>query len=86
MEEVEYWVWISKIKNLGSIKAQRRLEIYKHPKKIWNEKKEDLLKIEGIATTNAGKNKKVVTMDGQYLSGFGPRVGDAVVELHNKLQ
>lgn len=45
-----------------------------------------LLKIEGIATTNAGKNKKVVTMDGQYLSGFGPRVGDAVVELHNKLQ
>jgi len=25
-------------------------------------------------------------MDGQYLSGFGPRVGDAVVELHNKLQ
>ena len=47
---------------------------------------EGLLKIEGIATTNAGKNKKVVTMDGQYLSGFGPRVGDAVVELHNKLQ
>ena len=45
-----------------------------------------LLKIEGIAKTNAGKNKKVVTMDGQYLSGFGPRVGDAVVELHNKLQ
>lgn len=45
-----------------------------------------LLKIEGIATTNAGKNKKVVTMDGQYLSGFGPRLGDAVVELHNKLQ
>lgn len=45
-----------------------------------------LLKIEGISTTNAGKNKKVVTMDGQYLSGFGPRVGDAVVELHNKLQ
>ncbi|MEG1266231.1 MAG: ABC transporter substrate-binding protein [Myroides sp.] len=45
-----------------------------------------LLKIEGIATTNAGKNKKVVTMDGQYLSGFGPRVGEAVVELHNKLQ
>jgi len=45
-----------------------------------------LLKIEGIATTNAGKNKKIVTMDGQYLSGFGPRVGEAVVELHNKLQ
>lgn len=45
-----------------------------------------LLKIEGISTTNAGKNKKVVTMDGQLLSGFGPRLGDAVLELHNKLQ
>jgi len=44
-----------------------------------------LLKIEGIEATNAGKNKKVVTMDGQFLSGFGPRVGEAVVELHNKL-
>lgn len=45
-----------------------------------------LLKVEGIATTNAGKNKKIVTMDGQLLSGFGPRLGEAVVELHNKLQ
>lgn len=45
-----------------------------------------LLKIEGVAATNAGKNKKVVTMDGQLLSGFGPRLGEAVVELHNKLQ
>src|SRR5690606_4088682 len=45
-----------------------------------------LLKIEGISTTNAGKNKKVVTMDGQFLSGFGPRLGDAVVELHNKIK
>ena len=48
MEDLEYWVWISKIKNLGSIKIQRLLEIYKHPKQIWNLKKEDLLKIEGI--------------------------------------
>ena len=45
-----------------------------------------LLKIEGVAATNAGKNKKVITMDGQLLSGFGPRLGEAVVELHNKLQ
>ena len=45
-----------------------------------------LLKVEGIAATNAGKSKKVVTMDGQLLSGFGPRLGEAVIELHNKLQ
>lgn len=47
---------------------------------------EGLVKVEGISVTNAGKNKKVVTMDGQLLSGFGPRLGEAVVELHNKLQ
>lgn len=48
MEDLEYWVWISKIKKLGSIKAQRLLETYKNPKQIWDAKKEDLLKIEGI--------------------------------------
>lgn len=45
-----------------------------------------LLKVEGIAATNAGKNKKVITMDGQLLSGFGPRLGEAVVELNQKLK
>lgn len=45
-----------------------------------------LLKVEGISATNAGKNQKIITMDGQLLSGFGPRLGKAVVELHNKLK
>lgn len=47
---------------------------------------EGLLKVEGISATNAGKNKKIITMDGQLLSGFGPRLGEAVVELNNKLR
>lgn len=46
---------------------------------------EGLLKIEGIAATNAAKNNKIITMDGQLLSGFGPRLGEAVVELNTKL-
>lgn len=45
-----------------------------------------LLKIEGIGATNAGKNKKVIAMEGQYLSGFGPRLGDAAVDLNKLLQ
>ncbi len=45
-----------------------------------------LLKIEGISATNAGKNKKVIAMEGQYLSGFGPRLGDAAVDLNKLLQ
>lgn len=40
-----------------------------------------LLKVQGIPQTIAGKEKKVVTMDGQLLTGFGPRVVSAVQEL-----
>lgn len=48
MKDLEYWVWISRIEKLGSIKIQRLLEKYNHPKEIWKCKKEDLLKVEGI--------------------------------------
>ncbi|MBI35497.1 MAG: hemin ABC transporter substrate-binding protein [Flavobacteriales bacterium] len=41
--------------------------------------------VPGILQTNAGKNKRIITMDGQYLSGFGPRVGKAALELNEKL-
>ena len=44
-----------------------------------------LLKVQGIAETNAGKQKKVITMDGELLTGFGPRVIKAVAELAEKL-
>ena len=42
---------------------------------------EGLLKLPGLALTPAGKNKRVVAMDGQYLSGFGPRSGRAALDL-----
>ncbi len=41
--------------------------------------------VPGILQTNAGKNKRIITMDGQYLAGFGPRVGKAALELNEKL-
>jgi iron complex transport system substrate-binding protein len=47
---------------------------------------EGLLKVPGIAYTNAGKNKKIISMDGQLLTGFGPRLGKAAVELAQKIQ
>lgn len=43
---------------------------------------EGLLNIPGIAQTNAGKNKAVITMDGGLLSDFGPRVGEGAKELN----
>lgn len=45
-----------------------------------------VLKIQGIEKTNAGKNKKIITMDGALLSGFGPRVGEAAATLNGKFQ
>ncbi|CAG5009673.1 Hemin-binding periplasmic protein HmuT [Dyadobacter sp. CECT 9275] len=47
---------------------------------------EGLLKVPGVAQTNAGRNKKVVSMDGQFLTGFGPRLGKAVIELAQKVK
>lgn len=44
-----------------------------------------VLKIDGISQTNAGKNRKVIAMDGQLLAGFGPRVGQAAKELNHLL-
>lgn len=44
-----------------------------------------LMKVQGIPQTTAGKEKKVIVMDGQLLTGFGPRVIQAVKELSGKL-
>ncbi|SDD37030.1 iron complex transport system substrate-binding protein [Mucilaginibacter pineti] len=45
-----------------------------------------LLNVQGINQTNAGKNKKFVTMEGELLTGFGPRLGQAVAQLSQKLK
>lgn len=45
-----------------------------------------LLSIPGIAQTKAGKNKRVIEIDGQYLAGFGPRVGEAAVFLNKQFK
>lgn len=44
-----------------------------------------LLNVPGVAQTNAGKNKRFVTMDGHLLTGFTPRLGKALGELAQKI-
>ena len=46
---------------------------------------EGLVKVQGVKETNAGKNKKIIEMDGELLSSFGPRLGIAIKELAGKL-
>ena len=42
-------------------------------------------KIQGIKETNAGINKKIISMDGELLGSFGPRLGIAIQELATKI-
>lgn len=44
-----------------------------------------VLKIPGVDKTNAGKNKKIIAMDGALLSGFGPRLGEGAAKLNSLL-
>lgn len=39
--------------------------------------------VPGVSMTNAGKNKRFVTMEGLLLSGFGPRTGKAISTLNH---
>lgn len=45
-----------------------------------------IFNVPGVAATNAGKNKALIQMDGQLLSGFGPRVAEALIELNKELK
>ena len=44
-----------------------------------------VLKMPGIAQTNAGRNSRIIAMDDLYLLGFGPRLGSAAKDLTLKL-
>lgn len=46
---------------------------------------EGLLNVQGVRETNAGKNKNIVAMDGQLLTGFSHRLPQAIEELHSKI-
>ncbi len=46
---------------------------------------EQVFSITGMQETPAGKNKKVIAMDGLYLLGFTPRAGAAAIELAREL-
>ena len=45
-----------------------------------------LLEVPGVAQTIAGQQRAFITMDGQLLAGFGPRVGQAAAQLNAALR
>ncbi len=60
MEELKYWLWLSKIKGLGSIKTQKLIKQYKTPQTIYSLNIKELMKVEGIGEKVAKEilNKK----------------------------
>lgn len=69
MEDKKYWIWLSRLEGIGPIKIKQLLEIYKIPKKIWELKKEELLKIKGIGEKIANQilNEKYRNNLEQYI-------------------
>ena len=53
LEKKKYWIWLSCIKGLGSIRKQILLNRYKTPEKIYTLKKEEILQIRGFHETLA---------------------------------
>ncbi|MCC5923028.1 MAG: ABC transporter substrate-binding protein [Crocinitomicaceae bacterium] len=45
-----------------------------------------ILDLPGMKETTAGQKQQILFMDGQLLSGFGPRLGQAVAQLNKLLQ
>jgi len=43
--------------------------------------KAGLLQVPGVAQTTAGRTGRIIEMDGQLLTGFGPRLGEAAAQL-----
>ena len=72
IESKKYWIWFSLIKNLGSRRKLKLLELYKNPEKIYYLTKEELLKIEGIGEETVkniilSKNEKLLDYHIKYM-------------------
>lgn len=75
MEELEnkrYWIWLSLIKNLGSKRKLKLLELYKTPEEIYKLTKEELVNINGIREAIAkeiiiSKNEKILNYHIKYM-------------------
>ena len=48
MTNTQYYIWLSRIEKIGSIKLQKLLNKFKTPQNIWRASKEDLMQVEGV--------------------------------------
>lgn len=48
MQNKKYWIWLSRIQKVGSVRKNKLLQMYESPEKIWKLKFEDIVRIEGF--------------------------------------
>jgi len=58
MQELAYWIWLSRIENVGKKRIFDLLQRYKTPEKLWNASKEELISL-GISEKKAEKITKI---------------------------
>ena len=72
LENKRYWIWLSLIKNLGSKRKLKILELYRTPEEIYKLTKEELININGIGEAIANdiiisKNEKILNYHIKYM-------------------
>lgn len=52
MREIDYWIWLSSLEGIGAVKAKVLLDIYKHPREIYQKSEQELRGIKQISAKN----------------------------------
>ncbi len=50
MSEIQYWIALSMLQDIGPVRAKRLLSVFKTPERIFNAKKDDLCEVNGIGS------------------------------------
>ena len=72
LRKKKYWIWLSLIKDLGSLKTQKLLEIYKTPENIYKLTKKELMQVKEIGEKLSeniikSKNEKLLEYHIEYM-------------------
>lgn len=70
MEDKKYWVWLSRIGGLGSVRKKKLLEMFIEPEVIWELSFEDIIKIDGF-----GKKIASEMLDDKYRQNLDEYMG-----------
>ncbi len=55
MKNNKYWIWLSRIEGLGSVRKKKLLDMFREPEVIWKLKFEEIIAIEGFGKKIADK-------------------------------